>query len=108
VAESTLNGTESGTADITTTVDDGVDHTYVDVEGNPIITHTANYDSLNVGETGIFTLTISNDGPDPITNIQITTPAPDGFTAGTPTIGSYTDGVWTITSLGSGISGTLT
>ena len=65
---------------------------------------------INVGSTGTFTITATNNGPDTANNIQINDPIPNGFTAGTPTIGSYnpTTGIWTITSLANGQTATLT
>ncbi len=65
---------------------------------------------VNVGDTGTFTITATNNGPDPATNIQINDPLPTGYTAGTPTAGTYnqTTGIWTITSLANGAIATLT
>ena len=65
---------------------------------------------VNVGGTGTFTITATNNGPDPATNIQINDPLPTGYTAGTPTAGTYnqTTGIWTITSLANGSQATLT
>ena len=65
---------------------------------------------VNVGDTGTFTITATNNGPDPATNIQINDPLPTGYTAGTPTAGTYnqTTGIWTITSLANGGIATLT
>ena len=70
------------------------------------ITNTANHSTLNVGEDGTFTIRVTNNGPDRA-NIQITdllSQLPAGFTAGTPSTGSYnpTTGVWTITNLATG------
>ncbi|WP_321422023.1 invasin domain 3-containing protein [uncultured Methanobacterium sp.] len=75
---------------------------------NVIVTNTANQSNLNVGDTATFTVTVTNNGPDTATNIKITDTTPTGFTAGTPTTGTYTGGVWTIPTLGSGNSTTLT
>ena len=72
------------------------------------ITNTANESNLNVGQQGTFTLNVTNTGPDPATNIQIDDPAPNGFTAGTPSIGTYSNGIWTINNLGTGVNATLT
>ena len=44
---------------------------------------------VNVGQTGTFTITATNNGPDTATNIQINDPIPTGFTANTPTAGTY-------------------
>jgi uncharacterized repeat protein (TIGR01451 family) len=65
---------------------------------------------VNVGGTGTFTITATNNGPDTANNIQITDPTPAGYTAGTPTTGTYnnTTGIWTITSLANGGIATLT
>ena len=54
--------------------------------------------------------TVSNSGPDPATNVQITETLPSGFTAGTPSQGTYNSatGVWTIASLAKGSPATLT
>jgi len=64
---------------------------------------------VNVGDTGKFTITATNNGPDTATNIQITDQLPTGFTA-TTTAGTYnsTTGIWTITSLTNGATATLT
>ncbi|MDP3484608.1 MAG: Ig-like domain-containing protein, partial [Methanobacteriaceae archaeon] len=72
------------------------------------ITNTVNSGSLNVGQTGIFTVIVTNNGPDTVTNIQVTDLLP-GFN-GSVTIGSYdpSTGVWTIPSLSPGANTTLT
>ena len=79
-------------------------------EGNITVTNTATTSPINVGQTGTFTLNVTNNGPDTTTNIKITDALPTGFTAGTPTQGTYnsTTGIWTITSLTSGQTATLT
>lgn len=72
------------------------------------VTNTANSASLNVGQTGIFTVIVTNNGPDTVTNINITDLIP-GFN-GSVTSGSYdsSTGVWTISSLSPGATATLT
>ncbi|MGB9937083.1 MAG: Ig-like domain-containing protein [Methanobacterium sp.] len=72
------------------------------------ITNNANSSNLNVGQTGTFTVTVTNSGPDAATNIKINDLIPNGFTAGTPTAGNYNGSVWTINSLASGSNATLT
>jgi len=62
---------------------------------------------VNVGDTGKFTVTVLNSGPDAASNIQINDILPSGYTASW-TAGSYLNNVWTITSLASGSSATLT
>ncbi len=76
------------------------------------ITNTANHSTLNVGDNGTFTIRVTNNGPDRA-NIQITdllSQLPAGFTAGTPSTGSYnpTTGVWTITNLATGTANAAT
>ena len=63
---------------------------------------------VNVGQTATYTVTATNNGPDTANNIQITDPTPTGYTANTPSIGTYTNGIWTITSLTNGQTATLT
>ena len=72
------------------------------------ITNTANNSSLNVGQTGTFTVTVTNHGPNTATNIKINDLLPNGFTAGTPTVGNYNGNIWTIDNLASGSLATLT
>ena len=112
-ASSTFNaGNLPGTALINATVDNQVVNTSINIynEANLNITNTASSSPLNVGQTGTFTLNVTNNGPDTATNIKITDALPTGFTAGTPTQGTYnsTTGIWTITSLTSGQTATLT
>jgi len=76
------------------------------------ITNTANHSTLNVGDNGTFTIRVTNNGPD-LANIQITdllSQLPAGFSAGTPSTGSYnpTTGVWTITNLATGTANAAT
>ena len=79
-------------------------------EGSITVTNTATSSPLNVGQTGTFTLNATNNGPDTTTNIKITDALPNGFTAGLPTSGTYNSatGIWTINSLTSGQTATLT
>ncbi|WP_048192907.1 beta strand repeat-containing protein, partial [Methanobacterium veterum] len=76
-------------------------------KANVVITNTANSSKLNVGQTGTFTVTVTNNGPDTATNIVINDPLPNGFSASV-TGGTYSNGVWTINSLASQQSVTLT
>ena len=71
------------------------------------IVNSANNGKLNVGDTGQFTITIKNNGPDDATNINIKDLLPAGFTA-TATLGNYDGTTWTINNLASGSSATLT
>ena len=72
-----------------------------------VLTQTAN-SPVNVGDTVTYTVTAKNNGPDTATNIKISDTAPTGFTV-TPSTGTtYSGGVWTINSLASGSTATLT
>ena len=73
-----------------------------------VVTNTANSSNLNVGQTGTFTITVKNNGDDTATNIQIHAPLPSGFNADIHGIGSYSNGIWTITSLAKDATATLT
>ncbi len=59
--------------------------------------------SPNVGDTITYTVTLSNDGPDVATNVQVTDPLPAGvtFVSATPSDGTYDSisGLWTVGSV---------
>ncbi len=63
---------------------------------------------LNVGQTGTFTITVTNNGPNTAQNVQVNDPVPAGFTLGSFSTGNYVGNVWTIPSLANGASATLT
>ena len=67
-------------------------------QANLSITNTATT-PVNVGDTGTFTITVYNPGPDTANNIKITDILPTGFTANTHGIGTYDGTTWTINSL---------
>ncbi len=73
---------------------------------NLVITNTANSPRLNVNQAGIFTVTVTNNGPDAATNIQINDLLPEGFTPSWD-MGDYDGSVWTIANLPSGETATL-
>src|SRR5262249_33976263 len=54
----------------------------------------------NVGDTITFTITLTNSGPNPATNVQVTDLLPTGlaFVSANPSQGSYSSisGVWTV------------
>ena len=66
----------------------------------------------NVGDNITFTLALSNAGPDPATNVNVgdTLPAGLTFVSSNPSQGTYDNvtGTWTVGSLASGSTGTLT
>jgi len=60
------------------------------------------------GDTITFTITITNDGSLSATNVDVSDTLPDGFTAGTPSQGSFAGSTWTVGTLTNGQSETLT
>lgn len=65
----------------------------------------------SVGSTVTFTATVANAGPDTATNVTISSPVPSGltFTDQTPSQGSFnsTSGLWSVGSLASGATASL-
>ncbi|MDO8870305.1 MAG: hypothetical protein Q7V10_06085, partial [Methanobacteriaceae archaeon] len=91
-----------------TTIGESVSADAYTKEAGLVVTNTANGDRLNVGQTGTFTVVVTNNGPDEATNIKITNDAlPDAFIASFDK-GNYADNIWTISSLASGESATMT
>src|SRR6516225_12384921 len=64
------------------------------------LTKTVDMPTPNVGTTVTFTVTLTNSGPDPATNVTVQDLLPAGltFVSSTPSQGTYnnTSGVWTI------------
>lgn len=71
------------------------------------ITNTPNQPKLNVGDTAIFTIEATNNGPDTATNVKITDMLPSGFTA-QPNTGTFINGIWDIGTLEKGQKAILT
>jgi uncharacterized repeat protein (TIGR01451 family) len=63
---------------------------------------------LNVGQTGIFTINLTNNGPNAAHNVVVTDVLPDGFSFGTPSQGSISGNVWNVGTLACGDSATVT
>jgi len=65
-----------------------------------------------VGATVTYAVSVTNNGPEPATGVNLTDLLPAGLTAtagnGTATLGTYAAGVWTIGGLAAGQSATLT
>nr|WP_255590753.1 right-handed parallel beta-helix repeat-containing protein [Methanobacterium spitsbergense] len=80
----------------------------VNPSAHVIMTKTSN-GPVHVGQRGIFTITLTNNGPSDATNVLVSDPFIVGFTY-TPSIGSYdpTTGIWTISRLANGATATLT
>lgn len=113
VATATLTGTESGLANLSATLDDETLTLNVEVENDPCanvtITKTGN-GPLNVGDTGTFTVTLHNNGPDAAHNVAVTdVDVPSGWTV-TPSVGSWDSATktWSVGTLNNGDSATLT
>jgi uncharacterized repeat protein (TIGR01451 family) len=66
----------------------------------------------NVGDTITYTITLSNNGPDAATNVSLQDVLPAGasYVSSNPSQGSYdsTTGLWTVGTVGSGATRTLT
>ena len=66
----------------------------------------------SVGDTVTYTITVTNDGPDTATGIQVSEPLASGLTfqSSNPSQGSYDSGTgtWTVGTLANGASATLT
>jgi uncharacterized repeat protein (TIGR01451 family) len=62
------------------------------------------------GQSVLYTLSVSNDGPNVATGIELTDELPVGFsiTNATPSAGSYSNGAWSIESLAVGSNASLT
>ncbi|MBI5960206.1 MAG: DUF11 domain-containing protein, partial [Chloroflexi bacterium] len=62
------------------------------------------------GDPVIFTVTVTNNGPDTDNGIQVSDALPAGLTltGSTPSQGGYAGGVWTVGTLTNGASATLT
>ncbi len=76
------------------------------------LTKTVSNTKPNVGDTIAFTVNLTNDGPANATNVRVTDQLPAGltFVSASPTQGSYAPatGVWTVGTLVSGSTVTLT
>jgi uncharacterized repeat protein (TIGR01451 family) len=76
------------------------------------ITNEVNNPTAAVGQNVVFTVVVSNAGPDQATGVVVTDQLPAGlsFVSSSPTQGTYnsTTGVWTVGSINSGASATLT
>jgi uncharacterized repeat protein (TIGR01451 family) len=74
------------------------------------LTKTVNDPTPNVGNTVTFTITLTDRGPDPATNVTVNDSLPAGLTlvSATPSQGTYTGGVWTVGTVTPAAAPTLT
>ena len=63
----------------------------------------------NYGDLVKWTLTVTNNGPDAATGVNVSDVLPSGliYQSATPSVGSYSNGIWTIGDLAKGASQTL-
>ncbi|MCU0877558.1 MAG: SpaA isopeptide-forming pilin-related protein [Pirellulaceae bacterium] len=96
--------------------DTGDDRATVTIDAPPAadlsVTKTVSNATPNFGSNVTFTVTVSNAGPDQATGVAVTDQLPAGlvFVSSTPSQGSYVSGtgLWTVGSINSGASATLT
>jgi uncharacterized repeat protein (TIGR01451 family) len=110
------NVTTAATGDQTdpTTVGDDLDESVI-VEDNTtdlvtVKTLASGDATPEEGDTVVFEITVSNNGPATATNVSLTDSIPAGFTltGNTPSQGTYVGGLWTIGTLNDGATATLT
>ena len=73
------------------------------------ITKTVDNATPQFGANVTFTVTVINNGPDAAANVNVADALPVGLTpiSATPSVGSYSGGVWTVGTLANGASATL-
>ena len=93
-----------------TTADDLSESVTVGNSTDLVITKIVDNGTPDEGDTVTFTVTVTNNGPAQASNVSIDDALPAGLTAGTitPSQGSYTAPTWTIGTIDSGSSATLT
>ena len=78
---------------------------------NLVVTKVVDNAAANVGESVVFTVTVTNNGPDAATNVEIEDKLPTGYTLvnSTPSQGTYNEntGEWTVGTIANGSSATL-
>lgn len=65
--------------------------------------------SLSIGQTAVFTIEVTNNGPDTAAAVVVSDPLPDGLAvvSAQPSAGTYADGIWTVGDLLPGDKQTL-
>jgi uncharacterized repeat protein (TIGR01451 family)/fimbrial isopeptide formation D2 family protein len=79
-------------------------------EADLLVSKTVDDATPNVGDNVTFTITLENLGPSTAQSVSLTDTLPAGlqFVAATPSVGSFSAGVWTVGSVLSGATPTLT
>ncbi|MCS6796277.1 MAG: DUF11 domain-containing protein, partial [Raineya sp.] len=110
VTEFPANGATSGNVGTITNV--SVSLFSIRCRANLSVSKTVDNANPPVGSNVTFTITASNAGPDPATNVVVNDLLPTGYTfvSATPSQGTYsnTTGVWSVGNLGVSGSATLT
>ncbi len=87
------------------------DPTDVDPVADLRLTKVVDNPNPSLGDTITYTVTVTNDGPNTATGVEVTDQLPPGltFVSATPSQGSYNPGtgVWTVGTLNAGASATL-
>ncbi|MBI4813884.1 MAG: right-handed parallel beta-helix repeat-containing protein [Methanobacterium sp.] len=109
-ALTTFTATTAGTQEVLAAAD--YEAQCATIEINPaasIVLNKTSNSPVNVRETGVFTVSITNNGPDDAQEVSLTDILVPGFTPGTPSQGTYDSetGIWTIGTLADGTTATL-
>ncbi len=82
----------------------------VDVpDADLVVTKTVDDPAPALGSNVTFTVTVANNGPDAASGVSVADALPAGLTlvSATPSVGTYSGGVWTVGPLAGGASRTL-
>uniref|UniRef100_UPI001431E270 Ig-like domain-containing protein n=1 Tax=Maribellus sediminis TaxID=2696285 RepID=UPI001431E270 len=96
-------------SDTTSTGDDLTESIIVDNSADIVITKTVDNNTPNVGDTVVFTVQVTNNGPAYVTNLVVvdSLPAELALISATPDVGSWTDPTWTIGDLAVGVTASI-
>jgi len=96
--------------DTDATADDMTETITVNNDADIVVGKTVNDNTPDEGDTITFTVTVTNSGPAQVENLTVTDALPSGLTlvSAVPSVGTWTDPNWTITTLADGASATLT
>ncbi len=74
------------------------------------LTNAVDRTSARIGDNVTYTVVLSNAGPSTATGISVNAALPTGLTlvSNTPSVGTYTNSIWTVDSLAIGSTATLT